>query len=92
MKNKTQPTQVNKPSKSLHRMLGPRGNPNTDSFFDIVSALQKKTRVTLRVTAAYADYQSALDRLNDKDDPLISSADFKRRLARKTRSSMKSSR
>ena len=40
-----------KPSKSLHRMLAPRGNPNTENFFDIVNALQKKTRVKLRVTA-----------------------------------------
>ena len=40
-----------KPSKSLHRMLAPHGNPNTENFFDIVSALQKKTRVKLRVTA-----------------------------------------
>jgi DNA-binding phage protein len=77
--------EIHKPSKSLHRMLAPRGNPSTDNFFSIVSALQKKTRVKLRVTAGYADYQSALDRLNDKDDPLISSAEFKRRLGRKTR-------
>jgi len=44
-------TEVKKPSKSLHRMLGPAGNPSTESFFGIVSALQKKTRVKLRVTA-----------------------------------------
>jgi DNA-binding phage protein len=44
--------EIHKPSKSLHRMLAPRGNPSTDSFFSIVSALQKKTRVKLRVTAA----------------------------------------
>ncbi len=43
--------EVNRPSKSLHRMLAPRGNPNTENFFDIVSALQKKTKVKLRVTA-----------------------------------------
>ncbi len=43
--------EVRKPSKSLHRMLAPRGNPNTENFFDIISALQKKTRVKLRVTA-----------------------------------------
>jgi DNA-binding phage protein len=43
--------EVRKPSKSLHRMLAPRGNPNTENFFGIVSALQKKTRVKLRVTA-----------------------------------------
>ena len=44
-------TATKKPSKSLHRMLAPRGNPNTENFFDIVSALQKKTRVKLRVIA-----------------------------------------
>ena len=42
---------LNKSSKSLHRMLAPRGNPSTENFFSIVSALQKKTRVKLRVTA-----------------------------------------
>jgi len=43
--------EINKPSKSLHRMLAPHGNPSTENFFSIVSALQKKTRVKLRVTA-----------------------------------------
>jgi len=43
--------EIRKPSKSLHRMLAPRGNPNTENFFDIVSTLQKKTRVKLRVMA-----------------------------------------
>src|SRR5687768_3873659 len=43
--------EIRKPSKSLHRMLAPHGNPNTENFFDIVSTLQKKTRVKLRVTA-----------------------------------------
>ena len=42
---------LNKPSKSLHRMLAPRGNPSTENLFSIVSALQKKARVRLRVTA-----------------------------------------
>lgn len=42
---------LNQPSKSLHRMLGPRGNPSTENFFGIVSALQKKARVKLRVIA-----------------------------------------
>ncbi len=42
---------LRKPSKSLHRMLAPRGNPNTENFFGIVNALQRKTRVRLRVTA-----------------------------------------
>ena len=43
--------ELDKPSKSLHRMLAPRGNPNTENFFRIINALQKKTRVKLRVTA-----------------------------------------
>lgn len=43
--------ELDKPSKSLHRMLATRGNPNTENFFRIVNALQKKTRVKLRVTA-----------------------------------------
>ena len=43
--------EISKPSKSLHRMLAPRGNPSTENFFGIVSALQKKARVKLRVTA-----------------------------------------
>lgn len=47
-------TAVKKPSKSLHRMLAPRGNPSTENFFGIVSALQKRTRVKLRVTARAA--------------------------------------
>ena len=42
---------IKKPSKSLHRMLAPRGNPSTENLFSIVSALQKKTGVKLRVTA-----------------------------------------
>ena len=31
----------------------------------------------------YADYQVALDRLRDKDDPVISSPELKKRLAKK---------
>ncbi len=42
---------IKKPSKSLHRMLAPRGNPSTDNFFSIVSALQKKANIKLRVIA-----------------------------------------
>lgn len=30
----------------------------------------------------YADYQVALDRLRDKDDPVISSTELKKRIAR----------
>jgi hypothetical protein len=43
--------EINKPSKSLHRMLGEKGNPSTENFFDILGALQRKTKVRLAVTA-----------------------------------------
>ena len=46
--------EVKKPSKSLHRMLAPHGNPSTENFFGIVKALQKNARVSLRVTARAA--------------------------------------
>ena len=44
--------QLRKPSKSLHRMLGPNGNPNTANFFAILQVLQKKLGVKLTVKAA----------------------------------------
>ena len=42
---------LRKPSKSLQRMFGPRGNPNTASFFATLKALQKRVGVTLTVRA-----------------------------------------
>lgn len=44
--------ELQKPSKSLHRMLGPGGNPNTANFFAILQVLQKKVGVKLTVKAA----------------------------------------
>lgn len=38
-----------KPSKSLHRMLAPRGNPSSENFFAIVRALQDGAGVRLQV-------------------------------------------
>jgi RHH-type rel operon transcriptional repressor/antitoxin RelB len=35
--------------------------------------------------AEYADYQVALDRLRDKDDPIVSSAEMRKRIARRKR-------
>ena len=43
--------EIKKPSKSLHRMLGPSGNPSAENFFDIVRAIQRKTQVRIHVTA-----------------------------------------
>jgi len=45
---------VKKPSKSLHRMLGARGNPSSSNFFEIVGALQRHLHVRLRVTVRAA--------------------------------------
>ncbi len=41
-----------RPSKSLHRMLGPAGNPSTANFFAILRVLQKKVGMRLTVKAA----------------------------------------
>jgi len=46
--------ETGRPSKSLHRMLAPRGNPSTANFFEIVWALQRHARVKLRVAARAA--------------------------------------
>ena len=44
--------ELQRPSKSLHRMLGRGGNPSTASFFAILRVLQKKAGVKLTVKAA----------------------------------------
>jgi len=48
-----------------------------------------KTYLILRALETYleeyADYQVALDRLRDKDDPVISAAELRKRLGRKSR-------
>jgi DNA-binding phage protein len=43
---------LQKPSKSLHRMLSPSGNPSTANFFAILQVLQKRVGVKLTVKAA----------------------------------------
>ena len=47
-------SEIGRPSKSLHRMLGTRGNPSSENFFEIVRALQRHLRVKLRVTVRAA--------------------------------------
>lgn len=44
--------ELEKPSKSLHRMLGPHGNPNTANLFAILRVLQENVGVKLTVKAA----------------------------------------
>jgi DNA-binding phage protein len=42
---------LKKSSKSIHRMLGPRGNPRAESIFGIIRILQDHERVQLQVKA-----------------------------------------
>lgn len=61
----------------------------TAAALDELAEATERTRSYLVVKALesyladQADYQLALDRLNDKDDEVISAADMKRRLARR---------
>ena len=43
--------QLNKPSKSLHRMLAPSGNPTMDNFFMMIQAIQKTQGIDLTLNA-----------------------------------------
>ena len=42
---------LKKTDKSVHRMLGPRGNPRADNILDIIKILQTYEQVRLRVEA-----------------------------------------
>jgi DNA-binding phage protein len=43
---------LKKTDKSVHRMLGPRGNPRADNILEIIKILQVNERVRLRVEAS----------------------------------------
>jgi DNA-binding phage protein len=45
---------TSKPSKSLQRMLGPRGNPTAESLFAIIKALQDAEHIRLDVKSRNA--------------------------------------
>jgi len=45
---------LNKSSKSVHRMLGPRGNPRAENILEIIKILQAHEHVTLQVKAKEA--------------------------------------
>lgn len=42
---------LNKDSKSIHRMLGPKGNPRMDSIIGILKVLQEQEHIKLRARA-----------------------------------------
>ena len=41
-----------KPAKSLHRMLGPNGNPRADNILEIIRVLQDHEHIRLQVKAS----------------------------------------
>ncbi len=45
---------LKKSDKSVHRMLGPHGNPRADNIIEIIKILQSYERVQLRVEAKRA--------------------------------------
>ena len=45
---------LKKPDKSVHRMLGPHGNPRADNIVEIIKILQAHEHVRLRVEATRA--------------------------------------
>lgn len=44
-------TESGTPAKSLHRMFGPKGNPNSNNLFRIIATLRRLRRVRLEVRA-----------------------------------------
>ena len=40
---------LGKEGKSLHRMLGPKGNPRADNIFSLIKVLQDEDNITLHV-------------------------------------------
>jgi len=62
---------------------------NTAKALDELANATERSRTYLILKALeaylaeYADYQVALDRLRDKDDPVISAAELRKRLGRK---------
>ena len=43
---------LHKNSKSIQRMLGPHGNPTTESLFAIIKVLQHQEGICLKVTSS----------------------------------------
>ena len=42
---------LNKPSKSLHRMLAPSGNPTMENFFQVIHVIQKNEGINIELNA-----------------------------------------
>jgi len=42
---------MNRPSKSLHRMLAPTGNPTMENFFQVIHIIQKNEGINFQLNA-----------------------------------------
>ena len=49
---KTLAAEVNINAKSLHRMLGPKGNPQAKMLFPVLAHLQRRENVRLHMASA----------------------------------------
>ena len=74
--------ELRKPSKSLHRMLGPHGNPNAANFFAILRALQASAGVTLTVRAIVCRQSSMISQSRFQSRSAVSGTSDARRPAR----------
>jgi len=45
--------ELDKSSKSLHRMLAPSGNPRMENLFQIISAIKKSEGISFHLTSSY---------------------------------------
>ena len=43
--------ELDKPSKSLHRMLAPAGNPTMENFFQVIHVIQKNEGIKFQLNA-----------------------------------------
>ena len=43
--------EMDKPSKSVHRMLAPSGNPTMENFFQVINLLQKNEGIKFQLNA-----------------------------------------
>jgi len=50
--------EINKPSKSVHRMLSAKGNPTMDNLTKIISALKTRLNVEITIHSSFCEISS----------------------------------
>ncbi|MCX6179159.1 MAG: transcriptional regulator [Chlorobiales bacterium] len=46
--------ELNKSSKSLHRMLAPSGNPRMENLFQVISVIKKNEGISVKLSSSYS--------------------------------------